>query len=465
MWKLRNSTFGFRFRSGSSDGKSGEVTGRGGKAKPVNSTVKDRRPDDAMRDGDPPLGGVLTNPIWCYYGFIISVILLTCIGLVMVFSSSSVRMISNGKAPWQQGVSQVLYCFGGVVTFLIASHLPAAFYQRLGFVFCWIAIVLQALTLSPVGREINGNRSWIGVGSVTLQPAEVVKLALCIWLPLALTQARKRLDENDFAPTPTFVKLEAYIARIGNGVLRDWAGSLLRGFRAYFWSLFMFMVPLLLVLKGDDLGTAMIIILIGGVAFFIGGFPTKTFWSAAVLMVVTVVYFVVSKPNRLDRVLSAYRPCKVGDTTCYQSLHSKYAIASGGFFGVGLGNSREKWNYLPEAHNDFIFAIICEELGFIGAVLIVLLFIIIAWCLIIVALRNENHYASIVLVCATMWIVGQALINIMVVLGLLPVMGVPLPFVSAGGSSLVMCLTVAGVCISMMRCQPQIAASISAKRV
>ena len=148
-----------------------------------------------------------------------------------------------------------------------------------------------------------------------------------------------------------------------------------------------------------------------------------------------------------------------GHTCCYQSIHAKYALASGGFAGVGLGNSREKWNYLPEAHNDFIFAIIGEELGFVGAIVIIIMFVLIGWCLECIALQSKDRYTSIALVSIAVWIVGQAIINIMVVIGLLPVMGVPMPFVSAGGSSLIMCLTAAGVAISMMRQETQIASA------
>lgn len=125
---------------------------------------------------------------------------------------------------------------------------------------------------------------------------------------------------------------------------------------------------------------------------------------------------------------------------CYQAVHGKYAIASGGLLGVGIGNSGEKWGYLPEAHNDFIFAIIGEETGFVGAAMVILLFIVMTWCMLMVAVQVRDRYITMALVCIAVWIVGQAFVNIGVVVSLLPVMGVPMPFVSAGGSSLIMCL-------------------------
>ena len=145
---------------------------------------------------------------------------------------------------------------------------------------------------------------------------------------------------------------------------------------------------------------------------------------------------------------------------CYQAVHGKYAMASGGLLGVGVGNSGEKWGYLPEAHNDFIFAIIGEETGFVGASLVILLFLVLGWCMLVVALQSQDRYITLVLASITVWIVGQAFVNIGVVVGLFPVMGVPLPFVSAGGSSLILCLGAAGVTISMMKQQPQIQAEM-----
>jgi cell division protein FtsW len=207
----------------------------------------------------------------------------------------------------------------------------------------------------------------------------------------------------------------------------------------------------------------MILVFIGAVAMLIGGFPLRWFFGIVVLLVVFIVAFVVTSPNRMKRILAAYQPCTSDDVAgvCYQAIHAKYAMGSGGLLGVGIGNSREKWNYLPEAHNDFIFAIIGEETGFIGAVMVIVLFAILGWCLVCVALQMKNRYVAMVLVCIAMWLVGQALVNIMVVIGFLPVMGVPLPFVSAGGSSLIMCLIAAGVGVSMMRVHPQINAGTS----
>jgi cell division protein FtsW len=374
----------------------------------------------------------LSNPLWCYHGFRIAVVALTCFGVIMVFSSSSVTMISLGVSPWKQAISQGIYCVMGFVLGIIAAHVPLKTYRRFSFPLICCAIVLQLVTLTPLGVSVNGNAGWIGIpGVFTMQPAEVVKLSLCVWMPAAVERSTSRYEAD--------------------------------GIKAYAKPAGVFALCLLSVMAGQDLGTAMILVFIGAVAMLIGGFPLRWFFGIVVLLVVFIVAFVVTSPNRMKRILAAYKPCTSDDVAgvCYQAIHAKYAMGSGGLLGVGIGNSREKWNYLPEAHNDFIFAIIGEETGFIGAVMVIVLFAILGWCLVCVALQMKNRYVAMVLVCIAMWLVGQALVNIMVVIGFLPVMGVPLPFVSAGGSSLIMCLIAAGVGVSMMRVHPQINAGTS----
>ncbi|WEV72860.1 putative lipid II flippase FtsW [Bifidobacterium sp. ESL0790] len=371
----------------------------------------------------------LMNPLWCYYGFRLAVLALTCFGVVMVFSSSSVTMISYGLSPWKQALTQGLYCVIGLLLGWGAMHIPVSLYRKFSLWVVGASILLQLVTLTPLGIEVNGNKGWIGIGGFTMQPAEFMKLALCIWMPASMANVAKRESKD---------RLKGYLVVA-----------------------FVFLVCLGTVMLGGDLGTAIILLFIGAAAFVTGGFPWRWLFAIAALMAGAVAFFVLSSPNRMKRVLTFSQLCADPNSqpTCYQPTHSKYAMASGGLFGVGIGNSREKWNYLPEAHNDFIFAIIGEETGFVGAVIVLILFIALGWCMIVVAVKSADRYASMVLVCVAVWIVGQAAVNIMVVVDLLPVMGVPLPFVSAGGSSLVMCLIAAGVATSMMKEQPQIEAN------
>lgn len=371
----------------------------------------------------------LFNPLWCYHGFRMAVLGLSVFGVIMVFSSSAVTAASAGKSPFVSSMSQGVFCVIGLVMGIFCSFVPVNWYRKLGFFAVLGSGLLQALTLSSLGVGQYGNNGWIQLGPVTLQPAEFVKFALCIWLPSALSVANKRYKD--------------------------------KGILVYIPSGIVYIALLVLILAGKDLGTALIVVFIGLVAFLTSGFPGK--WMLGMIggLGAVVLMLVMTSRNRLDRILAAYSTCSAEDAQgiCYQSTHARYAIASGGLFGVGLGNSREKWNYLPAAHNDFIFAIIGEETGFIGAAMVILVFMVLGWCLVFSAIQVRQSYSSVVLMCIATWLVGQAMVNIGVVVGVFPVFGVPMPFVSAGGSSMIMCLMISGVAISMMRQQPQVKAA------
>lgn len=368
----------------------------------------------------------LLNPLWCYNGFRVAVVALTCFGLIMVFSSSTVTSTSAGVSPFSELLSQGLYCAIGLLFGFVVMMVPVGIWRRFGVLVMLLALVLQSLTFTPLGVDAYGNVGWISLGPVNMQPAEFMKFAICLWLPSALLACGKRYAKE--------------------------------GLKAYAMPLALYGAGLILVLGGKDLGTAMIIVFIGVTALLVSGFPLKWMAIFAGLMAVVVAALVISSPNRMRRILATYGDCSAAETqtVCYQSMHARYAIASGGLLGVGIGNSREKWNYLPAAHNDFIFAIIGEETGFVGCAIVILLFVILGWCMISVALQIRNRYVSIVLMCVTMWLVGQALVNIGVVVGVFPVLGVPMPFISSGGSSMVMCLGAAGLVCGLMRSQPQI---------
>lgn len=371
----------------------------------------------------------LFNPLWCYHGFRMAVLGLSVFGVIMVFSSSAVTAASAGKSPFVSSMSQGMFCVIGLAAGILCSFVPVNWYRKLGFFAVLGSGLLQALTLSSLGVGQYGNNGWIQLGPVTLQPAEFVKFALCIWLPSALSVANKRYKD--------------------------------KGILVYIPSGIVYIALLVLILAGKDLGTALIVVFIGLVAFLTSGFPGK--WMLGMIggLGAVVLMLVMTSRNRLDRILAAYSTCSAEDAQgiCYQSTHARYAIASGGLFGVGLGNSREKWNYLPAAHNDFIFAIIGEETGFIGAAMVILVFMVLGWCLVFSAIQVRQGYSSVVLMCIATWLVGQAMVNIGVVVGVFPVFGVPMPFVSAGGSSMIMCLMISGVAISMMRQQPQVKAA------
>ena len=192
----------------------------------------------------------LLNPLWCFHGFRLSVIILTLFGVIMVFSSSSVNMIANGLSPWAQALKQGGFCVVGFVVALLTMMVPASVYRRISFFLLCGAMALQALTLTPLGVEVNGNKGWIGIKNVfTIQPAEIVKLALCVWMPCELIAARKRMRKEGF--------FKAY-RKLGLG----------------------YVLSLGLVMSGKDLGTCMILLAIGAVALILGDFPGK--WLALI---------------------------------------------------------------------------------------------------------------------------------------------------------------------------------------
>ncbi len=270
-----------------------------------------------------------------------AVIILTIFGVIMVFSSSSVNMIANGQSPWAQALKQGMYCvFGLVIERSITMMLPASFYRKISFWFLLGAMVMQAATLTPLGVEVNGNKGWIGIpGVFTMQPAEIVKLALCMDASNELINARKQVKKVG-APARTR-SLISWLARcVAVGYVRQgsWYGfDYSRNWRHCIaaWRIF----------------------------------PANGLPEPRCLAYGGIVGFILTSPNRLGRIMAAYRTCSPSDLqgVCYQAVHGKYAIASGGLLGVGIGNSGEKWGYLPEAHNDFIFAIIGEETGFVGS--------------------------------------------------------------------------------------------------
>jgi cell division protein FtsW len=216
-------------------------------------------------------------------------------------------------------------------------------------------------------------------------------------------------------------------------------------------------IALALVLKGGDLGTTLILLMLVAVAVFIAGVKLRFFLVPLALLAVAIPVITATASSRTDRIAAWLSGCSSEEayqSTCWQTTHGLWALASGGVFGVGLGNSKAKWSWLPEADNDFIFAIVGEELGLIGACVVLGLFIVLAVSFIKVLRRSDDAFVRIVTGGIMTWIIGQALVNIAVVLGLLPVLGVPLPLISAGGSSLIFVLVAIGVILSFLHRRP-----------
>jgi cell division protein FtsW len=347
-------------------------------------------------------------------------VFLVAFGLVMVLSSSSVESHLESDDFFASFSRQGLYALIGVPFMLVASRMPMTFWKRWAWPAIFVGLGLQLLVFSPLGYEYGGNRNWINFGSFSAQPSELLKLAIIVWIAFILTSKEGLLDDWKHVLIPI-----GPVAGLAIG----------------------------LVLIGNDLGTAVIMlsIVLGGLYF--AGVRIKFIGVAVAVLAFFGLIIAFASSSRTDRINAWLYGCTAEqyEGFCWQPTHGTWALASGGIFGVGLGNSKAKWSWLPEADNDYIFAIIGEELGLIGAVVVLVLFIVLAISFVRIIRSSTDAFARIVTAGVGIWIVGQALVNIAVVLGVLPVLGVPLPLISAGGSALISTLLAIGVVLSFAR--------------
>ena len=347
---------------------------------------------------------------------------LVAFGLVMVLSSSAVTSYTESDDFFRGFERQAIFAVLGLPLMLLASRMPAVFWRKWAPLAITIGIGLQFLTVAtPLGYGVNGNTNWIMIGSFNMQPSEVVKLGLVIWLGSVLARKQPVIHNWKEAAVP--------VGPIAGAAI---------GF----------------VLLGQDLGTALIITAIVLGSLFFAGVRLRHLAVVVAVMVMGAAVMAFATLSRQDRILAWQDGCTSASdllTYCWQSVHGWWALASGGVFGVGLGNSKAKWNWLPEADNDFIFAIIGEELGLLGAVLVLVLFAVMAISFVRIIRANPDPFAKITVSAVMVWIIGQAFVNIAVVLGVLPVLGVPLPMMSAGGTALITTMIAIGVALSFAR--------------
>jgi cell division protein FtsW len=367
----------------------------------------------------------LDSPLTSYYLVLGSTIALVCIGLVMVLSSSYVDAIADDRSAFTEFLGQATFAALGVPLMYVASRVSIRTWSLGAWPLLAAALMLQLLVFSPLGVDVNNNRNWIKVAGFTGQPSEVCKFALVVWAAAVLARKRPLLDQPVHALVPVVP-----------------GAALVLG----------------LVLLGRDLGTSLVLMALVAAALFVAGAPLRLFAVAAVMGGLLVQVMVTQSDNRMGRIGYWLSGCASGDSSseawysgCLQARHGIWALASGGWWGVGLGGSREKWGLLPEAHNDFIFAVIGEELGLVGTLAVLGLFAILGYGLFRIVLRSDDLFVKIATSGVLTWVLGQAVINIGAVLGLLPVVGLPLPLVSSGGSALVMTMLALGMVIGFAR--------------
>ncbi|MGN6218004.1 MAG: putative lipid II flippase FtsW [Microbacterium sp.] len=351
-------------------------------------------------------------------------LLLTAFGLVMVLSATSATAAAKGEAPWEMVLKQVMFAAVSIPLMFIASRLPVSFYKRMAWPALIFGVAFQLLVFVPgLGVAADGNRNWINIGGVQAQPSEFLKLGLALWVAFVLFRKRTLLADWRHVYIPL---VPVTILAIGT------------------------------VIAGHDLGTAMILALIVLGALFFSGVKLRIFVLPAIGAAAAVAFLAVTSPDRMRRFMSFLNPNCLDDyyNDCYQPLHGIWGLASGGVFGLGLGNSREKYDWLPAAANDYIFAIVGEELGLIGCAVVLTLFALFAVGAFHVIRKTDDPFVRIAAGGITIWIVGQALINVGVVLRVFPVLGVPLPFMSQGGTSLLSALVASGVLLAFARTLP-----------
>ncbi|WP_297408441.1 putative lipid II flippase FtsW [Naasia sp.] len=368
------------------------------------------------------LGARATADSGSYFLLLGTTVFLVALGLVMVLSSSSVESVAAGRGFLGDFLTQGGAALIGLPLMLILSTLPARFWRWIATPALISSALLQLLVFTGLGTEYGGNRNWLDLGFVDVQPSEVTKVALVLWLGNVLA-SRQHL--------------------LGNGKRLLWLVVPVPGF------------VILLVLLGKDLGTVLIMAAMVFGALFFAGVRLRFLALGAGAATALALLMAQVSSSRVERIQAWLSGCQTDYLgACWQVQHGTWALAAGGFFGVGLGNSKAKWSWLPEADNDFIFAVIGEELGLLGAVVVLLLFVVLAVAFVRIVEGTTDPFARIVTSGIMVWVLVQAFVNIAVILGLLPVLGVPLPLISAGGTSLLTTLGALGIVLSFARSRP-----------
>ena len=345
---------------------------------------------------------------------------LAIFGCIMVLSASSVTMISQGQSPFSQVSSQVMFLVLGVIAMAGITRIPVGYYHKKSVVYAMLATALvMQLAVVVVGVEVNGNRNWLKLGPVQIQPSEFSKLAIIMWLAWVYS-------------------------RHGDISRSIW--------RTLFPSIYGVGALVLLIMLGGDMGTAMVYGFIFVGMMWLAGASRSSLLKIGGAFAVLALVGVLSSANRVARIFGIWGSCT--NANCDQANSGEVALTTGGFLGVGLGQSRQKYNYLAEAHNDYIFAIIGEELGLLGTLAVLLLYVGLVYCAVRIMLRTTDPLVRLATGGIMIWLTSQAIINMGMVSRILPVIGVPLPFVSYGGSSLLSSLFAAGLLLAFARQTP-----------
>ncbi|MFN8570050.1 MAG: putative lipid II flippase FtsW, partial [Kouleothrix sp.] len=354
-------------------------------------------------------------------------------GLLMVGSASFVDAITtHGGQAWYYAQRQLVGCVFGAGIFAFGLRTPYRIWHRsaLGLMLVVLGLLALVLVLPITITQVNGARSWFRFGTFSFQPAELAKFAIIVYFARWLSRRAGQVADAGAGLVPYALMM---------GIMCG------------------------LVMLQPDLGTTTVLVLIGGIMYIAAG--ARLLHIALALVISSTAFWAMVRlaPYRADRIAAWLDPFSHYDGAGYQPVHALSALARGGIFGVGLGQSREKFLWLPQAHTDTILAIIGEEFGFLGTLAVILCFAIIAWRGIRIALRAPDSFGRLLAVGITAWLVGQAIINMSVVVGLIPFTGLTLPFISYGSSSIMTCLLAGGVLLNIARASDSPHASADAR--
>jgi len=377
---------------------------------------------------------ILARPEIPYYLIIWSTVFLSALGLTMVLSSSTVTSLQENGNAYAIFMRQFFFLGLGSFAFYWAFKVQGAVWPRIARYALSISIVILLLPFVPfLGKNVKGNRNWIEIAGFTLQPSEIAKFLLILWCALQLR-------------------------RIG-----EYAGK-----KSPFWLISPgFAVVEILILFEHDLGTALLVLIIFFGILFISGAPIKHFIGIGVVAAIIGSAFVLSSNYRVSRFAALFDPFdeKYYKFSGWQPAHSIMGLASGGLWGSGLGASKQKWANLAEAHTDFIFSVIGEELGLLGTLLVLVLYAALIYSILRVALKTKDDFSRYATAGVACWFIAQVTINIGSVTSLLPVIGVTLPLISYGGSSLLANLIAIGYVLGVARRTPEISEGIKFNRM
>jgi cell division protein FtsW len=350
-------------------------------------------------------------------GLLVLVGVLCVFGLVMVGSASPVISMSLYGSTWGILIRQVMWMGIGLVAMAAFSRIDYRKWRKIQVPLLIGSMGLLVIVLMPgLGVTAGGSSRWIGFGQFRLQPSELMKLALIVFVADLLTRRVDKTADAKSVILPVLIILG---------------------------------ISSLLILKQPDMGTALVLCCVAFGMLFMGGVSVRPILKILLAFAVLAVIVGLADPYRRDRILSFLNPGANHSGSGYQVWQSLIGLGSGHLFGLGLGGGRQKWGLLPNAHTDFIFSVVGEELGLVGAVLLLGLFFLLAWYGLRAATRAPDRFGSLMAIGITVWITSQTLINIGAVIGVLPVTGIPLPFVSFGGSSLVMDLAAVGILLNI----------------